>query len=191
MNPIATITLDSGEEMRLELWPDIAPNAVRSFLHLASQGVYDHYPIERIVPGWVIDVSYHAFHDTRACYFIENDCRSGTYAPATFGTVGLGGYGGEGISGGEFFFPLGDSPKITGTYPIFGKVLQGLDVLRRLEAVETYSVPFFNLPEVAINTPVAPQFITTVTVETFGVDYNLPTFVSGERPPYWPCEPKF
>lgn len=191
MNPIATITLDNGEQMRLELWPDMAPNAVKSFLSLARQGVYDHYPIERIVPGWVIDVSYHAFHDARACYFIQNDCDTGHYAPAVFGAVGLGGYGGEGISGGEFFFSLGDNPAITGTYPIFGQVIEGAEVLRRLETVETYPVPFFNLPEVAINTPVVPEFIASVTVETFGVDYDVPTFIQGERPPYWPCEPKF
>lgn len=186
MNPIAEITLKNQKQIMLELFPDIAPNAVKSFIFLARQGIFDNYPIERIVPGWVIDVSYHAFHDKRACYFIENDCAGGTYLQAQFGTVGLGGYSGEGISGGEFFFPLADAPGITGRYPIFGKVTRGLEELRRLEGVATYPVPFYKLPEVKINTPVSPEFIESVRVETFGTVYDEPKRVSGERPCYWP-----
>ena len=186
-HPIATITLSSGGILRLELYPEVAPNAVTSFIHLARQGVFDHYPIERIVPGWVLDMSYHAFHRPEACYFIPNDVKSGQYLEAVFGTVGLGGYGAPEIAGGEFFFPLADCPAITGTYPIFGKVIQGLEELRRLEAVETYPVPFPDHPGVAINTPVRPEFLQQVTVETFGVDYGEPVRLSGmEKPLFWP-----
>ena len=60
-NPVATITFSNSSVIQIELYPDIAPNAVTSFIYLAKQGVYDHYPIERIVPGWVLDMSYHAF----------------------------------------------------------------------------------------------------------------------------------
>lgn len=186
-HPMATITLSNGGVLKLELYPEVAPQAVASFLSLARQGVFDHYPIERIVPGWVVDVSYHAFHDPRACYFIPNDVKSGTYLEATFGTVGLGGYGAPEIAGGEFFFPLADCPTITGTYPIFGKVLDGLEVLRRLEQTETYPVPFPEEPSVKINTPVRPIFLEHVTIETFGQDYGEPTKLPGmEKPLFWP-----
>ena len=77
-NPVATITFSNGSVIQIELYPDIAPNAVTSFIYLAKQGVYDHYPIERIVPGWVLDMSYHAFHNPKACYFIPNDVKSGS-----------------------------------------------------------------------------------------------------------------
>lgn len=187
MNPTATIHFGSGGVIELELYPEIAPHAVTSFIYLARQGVFDHYPIERIVPGWVLDMSYHAFHDPRACYFIPNDAKSGQYLEAVFGTVGLGGYGEPVIAGGEFFFPLADCPAITGTYPIFGKVTRGLEELRRLEGVETYPVPFARGPEVKINTPVHPEFIAKVTVETHGVDYGEPVRLTGqEKPLYWP-----
>ena len=78
-NPVATITFSNGSVIQIELYPDIAPNAVTSFIYLAKQGVYDHYPIERIVPGWVLDMSYHAFHNPKACYFSPNDVKSGKY----------------------------------------------------------------------------------------------------------------
>lgn len=186
-NPIATMTLAGGGVIRMELDPEIAPNAVKSFIDLARKGVFDHYPIERIVPGWVLDMSYHAFHAPEACYFIPNDVKSGSYLEAVFGTVGLGGYGAPEIAGGEFFFPLADCPAITGTYPIFGKVIEGLDELRRLEQVETYPVPFPDSPDVKINTPVRPEFIERVTVETFGVEYGEPVRLTGiEKPLFWP-----
>ena len=187
-NPIAAMTLATGDVIRMELFPEIAPNAVTSFIYLANRGVFDNYPIERVVPGWVLDMSYHAFHNRQACYFIPNDTLSGRYLNAEFGTVGLGGYGKPDIAGGEFFFPLADCPAITGTYPIFGRVTEGLDVLRRLERVETYPVPFPDQPGVRINTPVFPQFIRSVTVDTFGKEYGEPERLGGiPKPLFWPA----
>lgn len=186
-NPIATITLSSGAEIRIELYPEIAPNAVTSFIYLARKGVFDNYPIERIVPGWVLDMSYHAFHNAEACYFIPNDVKSGSYMDAVFGTIGLGGYGAPEIAGGEFFFPLADCSAITGKYPIFGKVTSGLQELRRLEGIETYPVPYPGEPNVKINTPATPEFIKSVSVETFGEHYGEPVRLSKmEKPLFWP-----
>lgn len=189
-HPIATVKMSSGAVIRIELYPEIAPNAVGSFIDLAKKGVFDHYPVERVVPGWVLDVSYHAFHSPEACYFIPNDVKSGNYMEAVFGTVGLGGYGEPDIAGGEFFFPLADCPAITGKYPIFGKVIEGLEELRRIEAVETYPVPFPGEPTVKINTPASPEFIEQVTVETFGEEYLEPVRIPrAEKPLFWPVAP--
>lgn len=187
-NPIATIIFSNGGKVQMELYPDIAPNAVASFIYLAKQGVYDHYPIERIVPGWVLDMSYHAFHNPKACYFIPNDVKSGKYLEAVPGTIGLGGYGAPEIAGGEFFFPLADCPSITGVYPIFGKITDGMEQIRWMEQLETYSVPYPDAPDVKINTPVRPVFIEKVQIETFGRDYGEPIRLEGmEKPLFWPC----
>ena len=186
--PVADLFLSDGGHIRIELEPDIAPHAVASFLFLAGKNVFDGHAIERIVPGWVVDMSYHAFHNPEACYFIPNDVRSGRFLEAEFGTVGMGGYGAPDIAGGEFFFPLAHCPGITGTYPIFGKVVSGLQELRRLEQVETYPVTYPGLPDVRINTPVEPVRILQVTVETFGVSYGEPVRLQGvEKPYFWPA----
>ena len=187
-NPTAAIRLSTGGTIRLELYPEIAPHAVTSFLYLAQRRVFDGFPIERIVPGWVVDVTYHAFQKPEACYFIPNDTKSGRYLDAVFGTVGLGGYGAPDIAGGEFFFPLADCPAITGKYPIFGKVVGGLDELRRLEQAETVPVSYPGMPDVKINTPVVPVYLEEVTVETFGVEYGEPERLHGvEKPHFWPA----
>lgn len=186
-NPTAAIRLSTGGTIRLELYPEIAPHAVTSFLYLAQRRVFDGFPIERIVPGWVVDVTYHAFQKPEACYFIPNDVKSGRYLDAVFGTVGLGGYGAPDIAGGEFFFPLADCPAITGKYPIFGKVTGGQDELRRLEQAETVPVSYPGMPDVKINTPVVPVYLEEVTVETFGVEYGEPERLHGvEKPHFWP-----
>ena len=144
-NPVATITFSNGSVIQIELYPDIAPNAVTSFIYLAKQGVYDHYPIERIVPGWVLDMSYHAFHNPKACYFIPNDVKS-------------------------------------------GKIVNGMEEIRRLEQLETYPVPYPGEPNVKINTPVYTVFIEQIQIETFGVSYGEPTRLTGiAKPLFWPC----
>lgn len=186
--PTASISLSDGGRIRLELLPDLAPYAVASFLWLARRGVFDQTPVERIVPGRVVDVSYHAFRNPEACYFIPNDAKSGLYHRAEFGTVGLGGYGEPDIAGGEFFFPLADCPDITGIYPIFGLVTEGLAELRRLEQLETVPVTYPGLPDVQINTPVDPVYLDRVTVQTYGKDYGPPTRLAGKEKPYfWPA----
>ena len=56
-NPVATITLDDGRKMVLELYPDIAPNTVNNFIELANSGQYDGRTIHRIVKEFVIQKS--------------------------------------------------------------------------------------------------------------------------------------
>ena len=189
-HPTAVIRFSDGSVICLELYPETAPHAVTSFLHLARQGIFDHYPVERIVPGWVVDISYHGFGSLEACYFIPNDVKSGQYMEAAFGTIGMGGYGDDGlpdISGGEFFFPLADCPAITGKYPIFGRVTDGLEQLRRLERLETVPVGYPGVPEVKINTPLTPILIEQVTVDTYGIDYGAPTRIPvSKKPHFWP-----
>ena len=40
-NPIVTITMESGAQIEIELYPEIAPNTVNNFISLVSQGFYD------------------------------------------------------------------------------------------------------------------------------------------------------
>lgn len=156
-------------------------------MYLARKGVFDHQPIERIVPGWVVDISYHAFHNPEACYFIPNDTDSGRFLAAEFGTVGMGGYGRPEIAGGEFFFPLTDCPAITGKYPIFGRVIRGEEELRQLEQVKTVPVSYPGMPDVRINTPLDPIYLEKVTIESDSTCLSLPVRLAGvEKPYFWP-----
>ncbi|MCI8593256.1 MAG: peptidylprolyl isomerase [Lachnospiraceae bacterium] len=177
MNPIATLYMENGAKIAIELLPESAPNTVNSFIHIASAGWMDHYPIQRIVPGNWVDVSYSGFGKKGAQYLIPNEFQlHPELVPLDShpGYVCMGGYGEDGIAGGEFFFPLRDCPDHRGVYPVFGKVLEGMDEIYRLEKVETTPVTDFPIKGVEVNTPVEPQIIERVELELHGNIYPEP-----------------
>jgi len=72
-NPIATLHMQNGAQITVELMPHLAPNTVRSFIHLASQRAFDNHPIARVEPDFVVDASTHAFHRAACRYLIHNE----------------------------------------------------------------------------------------------------------------------
>ena len=188
MNPIVTIYMKNGAKIVLELLPEAAPNTVRSFLYAVSTGCMNGHAIERIVPGNWIDVSYTAFGAERCRYLIPNEFElHPEIEPLAShpGVVCMGGYGEAGLASCEFFFPLRDCPEHRGIYPVFGKVLDGMEELYRLEQVETVPVTDYPIEGVEVNRPVEPQVIERVEAELFGQDFGEPVRV--ENPELPPC----
>ena len=162
-NPKATLHMANGTDIVIELLPQAAPNTVNSFIYAASHGYLDHHAIERIVPGNWVDVSYTAFGHKELQYLIPNEFTLHpeiTPLDSHPGCVCMGGYGEAGLASCEFFFPLRDCPDHKGTYPVFGKVLSGMDEIRRIATVKTVPVDF-PIPGVEVNKPegIAWQFI--------------------------------
>ena len=188
-HPIAAIEMENGKRIVIELYPEAAPNTVNSFIWLANQGCYDHHAIERIVPGWVADMSYAAFHQEICKYLIPNESRCMGFPnqlPMGPGTIGMGGYAMDEISGGEFFFPFVYSEKLDGRYPGFGLVVEGLEEIQRWERLELEAVELPESMKFKVNRPLVPLVIRSVRVETFGVDYPEPVRLEGHPlPPGW------
>lgn len=188
-NPKVTLYMANGARIVMELLPEAAPNTVNSFLYAALGGYMDHHAIERIVPGNWIDVSYTAFGQEACRYLIPNEFELHPEIeplPSHPGCVCMGGYGEAGLAGCEFFFPLRDCPEHKGTYPVFGRVLEGMEELRRLERVETVPVTDFPIEGVEVNRPVEPQVIERVEAELYGGTYPEPVRVENPKlPPCW------
>ena len=53
-NPIVTITMENGDVMKAELYPDIAPNTVNNFISLIKKGYYDGLIFHRVIKGFMI-----------------------------------------------------------------------------------------------------------------------------------------
>ena len=53
-NPIVTITMENGDVMKAELYPDIAPISVNNFISLISKGYYDGLIFHRVIRGFMI-----------------------------------------------------------------------------------------------------------------------------------------
>ena len=53
-NPIITITMDSGDVIKAELYPEIAPNTVNNFISLVKDKFYDGLIFHRVISGFMI-----------------------------------------------------------------------------------------------------------------------------------------
>ena len=185
-NPLAHIHMDNGAEIVIELLPEAAPNTVNSFIYTAGRGLMDGHAIERIVPGSWVDVTYRSFGKKQAQYLIpwefqlHPDIEPLDSHP---GCVCKGGYGEAGPAGCEFFFPLRDCPEHKGIYPVFGKVLSGMDEVLRIASVPTRPVKDFPLAGVEVNEPIQPQVIKSVTLDLKGKKYPDPVKLEHFRVP--------
>lgn len=54
MNPIVSIKMSNGKEMKIELYPEIAPNTVNNFISLVNKGFYNGVIFHRVIPGFMI-----------------------------------------------------------------------------------------------------------------------------------------
>ncbi|MDP3386119.1 MAG: peptidylprolyl isomerase [Eubacteriales bacterium] len=179
-NPIATIIMQNGNEIIIELYPDVAPNTVNSFINLAKKMLYNNKRIKRIVKNYLIQPDYNYFDEDECNYFIEGEFRSNDFQnmlPIDKWVVAMAVDGTGLASGSEFFISMGNNEKkLGGIVPGFGKVVSGFDELERIESVETFAVDI-DIPGVHVNEPLKPEIIESVTVETFGVEYPEPIIV--------------
>ena len=168
-NPLITITMENGDVMKGELYPDIAPNTVNNFISLVKKGFYDGLTFHRVIPG----------------FMIQGGCPQGTgmggpgyQIPGEFsangfkndlahtpGVLSMARAQHPDSAGSQFFIMHQTSPHLDGQYAAFGKITEGLEVVDKIANVRT---SFFN------NRPVTPQRIKSITVDTLGVDYPEP-----------------
>lgn len=171
-NPIVTITMESGEIIKLELYPDMAPNTVNNFIDLVSSGYYDGLGFHRIVPGFMIqggdpEGSGMGGPDyTIAGEFASNGFTQNTLSH-TEGVISMARSSDPDSAGSQFFICDGDASFLDGQYAAFGKVIEGQDVVNKIA-----NEPAQN--EMAVT----PAIMKTVTVDTFGVPYPDPTIIS-------------
>ena len=164
-NPVFTIRMRNGKEMKGELYPDTAPQSVGNFTALANSGFYDGLIFHRVIPGFMIQGG-----DPRGVgiggpgYCIKGEfAANGVANPIrhTYGVLSMARSMMPDSAGSQFFIMTSDSPHLDGEYAAFGKVLEGMETAE--EIVKT--------PRDASDKPLEPQVIDTVRVETFGQFY--------------------
>ncbi|MBR1478542.1 MAG: peptidylprolyl isomerase [Lachnospiraceae bacterium] len=167
-NPIITITMENGDIIKAELYPDIAPQSVRNFLSLINKGFYDGLIFHRVIKGFMIQggdpegtgmggPGYSIKGEFDANGF-KNDLKH------TEGVLSMARAQDPDSAGSQFFIMHKTSPHLDGSYAAFGKVIEGLENVNKIAETKTdWS-----------DRPVEVQVIKTVTAETFGVDYPEP-----------------
>lgn len=138
----ATIQTEKGDII-VELWPDIAPIAVNSFIFLAENGWYDGVTFHRVIPGFVVqggDPTGTGFGGPGYAYGIE------VSPDVTFDRAGLLSMANSGptSNGSQFFITLDQLPDLNGGYTIFGEVVSGMEVVEQITPRDPNQNP--NLP---------------------------------------------
>jgi len=122
-----------------QFFPDKAPNHVRNFLRLASVGFYDGTAFHRVVKGFVIQGGFLPTRteplDITQDRYIQKMTPEFSDIQHDKGTVSLA-HGDDPASGDtSFFIVLGRTPVLDGKYTAFGKVVEGMDVVEKIEQV--------------------------------------------------------
>ena len=188
-NPI--LTIQTGKAIiRVELYPKSAPNAVRSIIMIAQQGLLNHREIRRIAPGFVIQPSFTCYDDERLAMEIPGEFAVNGFeggAVMKEGSVGMGGDGKTLASGSEFFFCLTDETgaSLQGKFPVIGQVIEGWEEVKRLECVPAKHLPIPGRDDVIVYVPTTPEYMEAVTVETFGVTYPEPELIGNQEIPHF------
>ena len=170
-NPIVTITMENGDVMKAELYPEIAPNTVHNFISLIQKGFYNGTIFHRVIPGFMLQGGDPDGSGTGGPgYAIRGEFRSNGFQndlKHTEGVLSMARTMAPDSAGSQFFIMHKDAPHLDGEYAAFGKITEGMDVVDKIANGET---DFSDRPRV-------PQVMKSVTVETFGVDYPMPETV--------------
>ena len=167
-NPIVTITMATGDVMKAELYPEIAPNTVNNFISLASKGYYDGLTFHRVIAGFMIQGGCPNGNGMGGPgYQIKGEFSQNGFKnnlKHTPGVLSMARSMMPNSAGSQFFIMHENSPHLDGQYAAFGKVIEGLEVVDKIAQVGTdWS-----------DRPMVPQIIDTMTVETFGETYPEP-----------------
>lgn len=167
-NPIVTITMENGDVMKAELYPEVAPISVNNFISLIKKGFYDGLIFHRVIKGFMIQGGCpdgigtggpgYSIKGEFAMNGVKNDLKH------TEGVLSMARAMHPDSAGSQFFIMHKAAPHLDGSYAAFGKITEGMDVVNKIAETKTdYS-----------DRPVEEQKIKSITVDTFGVEYPEP-----------------
>ena len=167
-NPVVTFEMENGDIIKAELYPEIAPNTVRNFVSLVSEGFYDGLIFHRVIRGFMIQGGCpdgtgmggpgYSIKGEFAQNGVANDLKH------TPGVLSMARSMHPDSAGSQFFIMHEAAPHLDGAYAAFGKVIEGQEHVNKIaETATDYS-----------DRPLETQRMKKVTVDTFGEDYPAP-----------------
>ncbi len=167
-NPVVTITMENGDVMKAELYPEVAPNTVNNFISLVKKGYYDGLIFHRVIRGFMIQGGCpqgtgmggpgYSIKGEFSQNGFKNDLKH------TEGVLSMARSMMPNSAGSQFFIMHKNAPHLDGAYAAFGKVTEGMNIVDKIANERTdFS-----------DRPLKKQQIKSMTVDTFGVDYPEP-----------------
>lgn len=201
-NPVATIVMKDLGIIKVELYPNKAPNTVANFIKLANNGYYNGLTFHRTLPDLMIQGGDKSGDGTGTPtldglkqdgstdkYSISGEFIANGYNKNTIrhkrGVISMARSDYSSLSsslttkgynsaGSQFFITTKDSTSLDGLYAAFGEVIEGMDIVDKIANVEVETRDS-GVEGKTQDRPVNPPVIESISVETFGVDYGMPT----------------
>ena len=152
------IEMENGKQIKIELYPDIAPISCENFEKLVKNGFYDGLTFHRVIPGFMIQGGDPRGNGTGGPgYTIKGEFTMNGFRndlKHSRGVLSMARAMDPNSAGSQFFVMVADAPHLDGQYASFGKVTEGMDTADYIVAQRRD----WN------DRPLEPQVIKTITV---------------------------
>ena len=167
-NPVVTITMENGDNIKVELYPEIAPNTVNNFISLVNKKFYDGLIFHRVIEGFMIQGGCpEGIGIGGPGYQIKGEFAANGFAndlKHSAGVISMARAQHPDSAGSQFFIMHKAAPHLDGAYAAFGKIIEGMDIVNKIAETDTdYS-----------DRPLDEQKMKKVTVDTMGTEYPEP-----------------
>ena len=135
-NPVVTITMENGDVMKAELYPEVAPNTVNNFISLVKKGYYDGLIFHRVIRGFMIQGGCpqgtgmggpgYSIKGEFSQNGVKNDLKH------TEGVLSMARSMMPNSAGSQFFIMHKDAPHLDGAYAAFGKITEGMNIVDKI-----------------------------------------------------------
>ena len=182
-NPIATITVENFGTITVKLYPEYAPNTVANFIALANNNFYNSLTFHRTIPDFMIqggdkngDGSGNAtLKDAGISDSTDEYAIKGEFVINGFTQNSLKMKKGYDSASSQFFILTKDTSSLEGSYAGFGEVIDGMDVVDAISNVDVETRDSNSTDSnLTADKPIDPPVITSISVDTKGVDYGKP-----------------
>ncbi len=167
-NPLVTLEMEKGGQLKIELYPEFAPNTVNNFISLIKKGFYDGLVFHRIIPGFMIQGGCPQGAGTGGPgYQIKGEFPRNNFKnnlKHDRGVLSMARSAKPNSAGSQFFILVDKAPHLDGDYAAFGAVIEGMEVVDEIVSVTRD----FR------DKPYEEQKIKTVTVNCFDINYPEP-----------------
>ena len=135
-NPVVTMEMMSGEIIKIELYPKIAPTTVENFISLVKSEFYDGLTFHRIIKGFMIQGGDPLGNGTGGSdnkikgEFSNNGIENSL--SHTRGAISMARSSNNDSASSQFFIVHKDSTYLDGNYACFGYVTDGMDIVDKI-----------------------------------------------------------
>lgn len=168
-HPVVTIQLSNDKIIKLELYPEVAPNSVNNFISLINKSFYDGVIFHRVIPGFMIQGGDPDGTGAGGPgYSIPGEFNSNGFENKlkhTRGILSMARTNDPDTAGSQFFIMVADAPSLDNEYAAFGKVTEGMEAVDEI----------VNQAKGANDRPDNPISMKKVTVDTLGMTFEEPT----------------